>query len=242
MTIGKIAMILCLVPVMGLSCVGLGKKVIAKKLAEDYIQKKYTRKMKYVSVNSTGPFIDLSYYSVFFSPLDEPEIIFEVIIPWDLTEPTERTNKYGYFVPDNYLLRLFSFDAKKMLDEKIQNIWGSVKTSVYVPVKDSRGYSFQVPIEINEQMEPKDMEPYLKYDFFINVDLLFSGLLIEKEAVSILDAFLIIKKAGYKPNEIIFWYKTDSNEKKMVEFENWFEISTVSPIIESMTKLMDSYP
>ena len=84
------------------------------------------------------------------------------------------------------------------------------------------------------------MGPYLKYRFHIDVDLLFSGLSIEEEAAHILNAFHTIKEAGYKPNEIIFWYKTGSNKKKMVRFEEWFEVSSVLPIIETLTQLAGS--
>jgi hypothetical protein len=217
---------------LGMSCVGISKRK-AVYLAEEYLKQKYIREMKYLFVNSGG--IDTAVYSVFFSPIDDPELRFQVqISKKDPSLPIERENEYGYFVHDNFLLQYFSLGTKRFFTPKIQEIWDA-NTSVFVVVKRDLPLSlFKVPIELNEQMETKEMETYLNYEIFIRIDLLYLDIIKEIEAENIFKIFRIINNAGYRPDTILFSYKADSEGDKhqRIIFKNWIEYLTVSQIMD----------
>jgi hypothetical protein len=231
MVIKKIVLlVLCFVSMWGISCVGI-KGIKATQLAKEYLRQKYTCEMKYLFVRLS---LEPGLYRVFFYPLDEPNLIIEVRIPLDLSVPEDRENEYGYFVQDNYFPELFSLDTKIFFSQKIQEVWNSMKTSVHISVDTSAIYSFEVPIELNEQMEPKDMEPYLKYNIHISINCLFSKINKEEEAANIIRVFKMINDAGYKPDRILFWYRLNrmGTRERGIVFKNWFEILTISQVVE----------
>jgi hypothetical protein len=219
--------------VLETSCVGLVlRRGTAAKVAEDYLRQKYTCEMRYLATRISW---EPSCYHVYFSPVNDPELVVCVIVDDNLSISMGHTNIYGsHFEPDNYLLQLFSLDTKRFFSEKIQEIW-DVNTRVHATT-GSTPPSFEVPAELNEHMSPKEMEPYLEYDIFIDVNLFVSEIIKEKEAAIILETFRIIKDAGYKPNEILFWYKTTKedweNEKRSICFENWTALLLPSQVID----------
>jgi hypothetical protein len=219
--------------VLETSCVGLVlRRGTAAKVAEDYLRQKYTCEMRYLATRISW---EPSLYRVYFSPVDDPELVVCVVVDRDLSISMGRTNIYGsHFEPDNYLLQLFSLDTKRFFSAKIQEIW-DVNTRVHATT-GSTPPSFEVPAELNEQMTSKEMEPYLEYDIYISIDLFVTEVIKEKEAANILKSFRIIKDAGYKPNEILFWYKTTKEdreiEERSIRFENWTALLLPSQVID----------
>jgi len=229
MIVRRVVLGFIIVSMLGVICIIINKRKTAVRLAEDYLRQKYTFQVKCLSVRRS---LEPGLYHVFFSPLDEPELKIEVRIQQDLSVPKDRENEYGYYVPDNYFPALFRLNTERFFSPKIQKIWDPVNIGVYISVNTSSMYSFRVPIELNEQMEPIDMEPYLKYDIIINIESLFTNIKKEEEAVKFIQTFEIIKDVGYKPEKIFFFYKSGTKEREnYFVFENWQNISTVSHII-----------
>jgi hypothetical protein len=156
----------------------------AVQLAKDYLTQKYSREMKYLFTNSlilTEP----ALYHVVFSPKNEPYLHFEVLVQIDLSPPQEEINKYGYFVPDNYLLRIFEFHTDKFLRMRFEKEYNS-GVAIYTVLNDQPLYSFKVPVEISEKTDAKDMERYIDYDIWFSDSGPFPWGAREEEADSII--------------------------------------------------------
>ncbi len=222
------------------------KEKKAIRLSQDYLSQKYTQEMQYLNVKFS--WIDPAIYHVSFSPVNMPELVFEVLISQDLTSPREWTNPDGsHFAPDNYYLKYFSLDTRKSFQTHVQQIWGT-NTGIVVPVVNLGLYAVKIPLELNEQMKPEDMEPFLDYDFYVTPNQLLDDSSKAEEAQKIFEMIQIVQASGYKPNRILFWYQTGNKKKnekytdsktwaeRDISFEDWNEISSVEQIEKRMNE------
>jgi hypothetical protein len=117
-------LILCLVSmVLIISCVGVGGRSTAIKYAKDYLDREYFQEMNYRGVSHII-WVEPAQYHVYFSPKNNQEIIFEVLISHHLVLREPWTNSYGdHYKPDNYLLKKFEFETEILLYEKFKNIY-----------------------------------------------------------------------------------------------------------------------
>jgi len=202
------------------------KKDKAIHLAKNYLNQKYTQEMRYLRCRHS--FIDPALYHVYFSPKEKLGVVFKVIVGNDLTLKAGRTNSYGdHYEPDNYLLRLFEFEAESFIQEKLDNICINGINRIIISTQNSAIYSFETPIEINEKMNFKEMEPFIKYD----ISIMINGLIGIEDVSCILDIIKMIKEFEFKPNCIKFYDKTSFFTERF-EIENLCEIETTENILD----------
>lgn len=219
------------------------KKEKAVQIAQRYLSQKYEQKMLYSNVNYF--WIDPTGYHVIFTPSNNPELYFEVIVQNNLTIAKGLQEFGNSTCPDNYYLRYFEYYTSRQMNKDIQNIWGE-NAQINVIADDSDIYSHSVPFEINEHMTAKEMETFLKYDFYITTNLLLDSGSKITEAKRMFKLIKVVQKSSYKPTEILFWYKTGKDEKKddltdsktwpemYIEFGDWSSITTVDQVIAEM--------
>ena len=194
-------------------------------MAKEYLNEKYSQPMTYKGVRFS--IVDPSVYHVYFSPENNSEIEFEVIIQADLTIKNTREMNYET-VPqraDNYYIQYFRNALMKELASYVENVFGE---NVDINVVTSKGsYGYLVPEELNDTLSVTEMEKiYDKYRIYILTDETFSG----EEALRNLsentfEFICVLKEKDYIPVEFGVQYFDGSGNKKQVTFGN---ISTIN--------------
>jgi hypothetical protein len=205
------------------SCVSLGitKKGKAVQIAAEYLSKKYSQRMNYLSIYNNWI---RGAYNVYFSPENNPEIEFSVIIFKDLRSPAGYTSTNGtHFEPDNYLIAIFEHEAKKLFHDRIKRLCQKV-IDLYVIVPNNSSV-FITPIELVENMEYNIMEIYLDY----NIIIIMENLDKNNDASCILEIINSIKETGFTPVGITFRTEPYDREK-VIRIENWNDIGTLDEI------------
>lgn len=213
----------------------LEKKAI--QVAQGYLLQKYEQEMQYLSIRFS--WIDPALYHVYFSPIDNPDLVFEVIVQQDirLKESSSR-GKYD-FMPDNYNIAYFEFKMEQVFLNDVNRIWAdhAVIRALY---PNPALYAFGIPHGFNEKMTLKEMAILFDdYLFIVSLDTILDNESKTREASRIFDFIQTVQEDGYKPNTIAFWYnfpkgmRTKSGRIK-VDFDNWQDISTVHQVLEQM--------
>jgi hypothetical protein len=219
-----------------------GEKAAAQ-LAKDYLAQKYEQEMQFhYAVFSLA---DPICYHVVFTPANNPELYFDVIVDDDLTLD-EWITKPGYTSSsDDYYLAYFRFHTSREIEKIAQSIWDE-SASATAPVDDRGAYPYSVPFGFNEGMSAEEMEPFLDYDYYIITNRLLDSESKQKEAQRMLNMIELVQASKYKPEKILFWYKTgkDENEGEQadsktwaemyIEFINWPEISSIEEVLQAM--------
>lgn len=176
----------------------------AIEMAKNYLSVKYNQKMKYLSTHS--PFIDGHMHYVYFSPVDDNNIsYFTVFVKYDLSD-----------ISDDYLLTRFEVYTKNYFHEKIKNIWGNNDIKIFINTNGRITSSRNYPISINENAEPKELEPYVNsYFIIIIMKYILNNKIIEEESLKIINALNIIKESNYEPYNIQIWY---NNGKEVINY------------------------
>lgn len=201
----------------------------AVSIAEDYLSKKYEKEMKNVSVRYS--FIDPCLYHVYFSPEDNPELTFEVLVQNDLSianiagEFGEETGS-----ADNYYIKYFEHELEQELKKEAGEILDE-NTKITVLHSSSGMYSFFIPDGLNENVSLKDMLEIVDGRYYIYVEFPEEDVVdinSEKFASAGLE-FLEMVKSKYNPLNIFIQFWIDG-EKDMIstEFNNKKDIETVA--------------
>lgn len=206
------------------------KKYKAKDMAIKYLDMKYTQQMNFIGIKLG--IVEPAMYYVSFSPQNNPDIIFTVLVETDLTFDDKNS-------PDNYLLRYFEFHLSNEIQSIAKYIWDN-PVMCGVSVEDNFMVSRKVPKEINEYMTYEQMEPYLDYAIYIwiTTDKKWGNINKHMEAEKILKIMNNLQFNNHFPKYIVFSYKSsiDKDDKKIVDFYDWKEISDVSQIEEFLNK------
>ena len=217
-------------------------------IAKEYLAENYQQEMKYLSIRI--PIVEPMIYHVYFSPVDIPDLIFEVqVYPnFELPETRPVPNKPDlYFSPDNYYLTLFKYNVNMPLKKFTKEIW---EAGVSVGSSTSDGSnSLITPYVFREQMPVKEMEKYIDYFFMISIDKILNDSSKTEESQKMLKVIEFIKDNGSTPKTILFWYKTGKKErdkrsvidtenwtKFYIKFEDWSEITTIEQIIDEIDR------
>ena len=205
------------------------KEKKAIQLAQNYLAQKYTQEMRFLNVRLPLT-LDGAYYHVYFSPINNPDLIFEVGVWPNLTL---------LISTDDYYLRFVSLNIEKAFQNDVHKVW-DVSADIYIYANYSIRYSYEIPIELNEQMDAVEIAPFLDYEFGIDTNRSLENDSKGEEAQKMFELIQIVQASNYTPTEIYFRYQTEgikegTNVKKSIQFENWAQISS----IEEIEKIMD---
>jgi hypothetical protein len=207
----------------------------AVQIAQEYLNQKYEQEMQYQNVRF--PWIDPSLYHVRFSPVNNPEIIFEVLVQLDLSL-TEKDNKHGNFIPDNYYVKYFEYCMEKYLVADVKHLWGDNATIKVLDVNIGSA-AFSVSPKINDEMTLMEMEPLIDdYWIYIRTNDTLVEELLEPIANRILEFIQIVKDNGFEPETLNFWSDGSESEMDML-LKNWDEIDSVDQIIAQLRMEME---
>lgn len=201
-------------------------KIIAKIIAVKYLKSTYTEQMKPVAVRYS--LIDPSMYHVYFTSKNNPKLSFEVLVMTDFT----LARSSGDFSPDDYLLEYFKFHFVKDIQSIIDDL-GKEEIKARIMFPHQPLYSFEVPETLKENMPYEEMEPYIDYELWFDVNKIWKDGDKQAEACMMLEVISCIQASEYSPEEITFSYLTVNKGKyKFFIFSEWEDISDVSQIYE----------
>ncbi|KJR97694.1 MAG: hypothetical protein VR68_12305 [Peptococcaceae bacterium BRH_c4a] len=222
------------VAVVGIISVKLylsSKENKAIELAQEYLSQKYDEEMNYESIRFS--WIDPSLYHVSFSPANNPELVFEVLVQQDLTiQGGIREFGQSNSSADNYCIKYFEYLMEEFLSDDAKRLWGD-DVKVTVLQINSGLYSFSVPPELNNTMSLNEMEALLKnYWIYIKTsEMKLDDQSLEESANRIFEFIQVIKNNGFMPETIDFWYPTTEDETTDVALRNLNEIDTVDQVM-----------
>lgn len=211
--------------------------------AQEYLAKTYQREMQHISTNYP-PFNPFGRdYTVFFSPVDIPDLHFQVMVNRAFIVYEKQPvpdNPELYFSPDSYYLSYFEYYIEQPLQKFADDIWGT-DVRVFASTVDGFG-NYRTPYIFNEQMTAREMEPYLKYDIYISNSRTLDNSLKAEEAMKMLQLIEFIKENANTPEEVNFGYiinkeendSKTSDSKSWIWFKNWAEITSVEEIENAM--------
>ena len=196
----------------------------AVKMAKEYLKEKYSQPMIYKGVRFSV--VDTSVYHVYFSPSDNREIIFEVIIQADLSIASTRQDNHK-IVPqsaDNYYIQFFKNALMKYLSSDVRKVFGE-NADINV-VTSSGSYGYYIPEGLNDKLSLDEMENiYDKYRIYILIDEIYP----DEEALRKLseetwEFICMLKEKDYIPVEFGVQYLDESGNMEHIRFG---DISTI---------------
>jgi len=221
----------------------------AADVAGEYLKKNYQRDMQYIKTNYPPINFYNRPYTVFFSPVDIPDLVFQVKINKAFELPEKQpvsNNSEFYFSPDNYYLTYFEYNINKPLQKHADEMQD---TEIRIASSTNDGFgNFKTPYIFNEQMAAEEMEKYLEYVFYISIDRILDKSSEGEEALRMLQMIEFIKNNDNTPERILFWYKTGKDEKHKVvtdlktwpelyiEFVEWQKFVTVEQIVDEIDR------
>ncbi len=210
--------VLCVIAVLVLLAGGKAtyNKHAARSAAEDYLAEKYTDEMQFESIYHS--WIEPSRYRVMFSPKENEEIKFEVLVQNDFTLWTSGTEMNRDVSADNYYSAIFDYYMKRRLKDTAAEIWEGADADV---LTDSEGmYAIWYQQEISSisdvpESELDAMEETLKGKYFVWI---LTGQstdaedFVETEADKVEQLLLQLDEDGYSPENIWICYVKDGEE------------------------------
>ena len=153
----------------------------AVQVAQEYLAQKYDQEMRYESIRFS--WFDPSLYYVGFSPANNANIHFEVMVQQNLTIDEEWTNNEGdHFSPDNYYIARFEYFIVNYFQNEAKRIWGD-NVSVIVRVPNEAIYSFKIPENLSDKMSMYELDNLIgEYLILIDIKQSMQEALKEDEA------------------------------------------------------------
>lgn len=204
-------------------------------VAQLYLEEKYIQEMKYERIRFS--WIDPAIYHVYFSPIENSDLNFEVIVQLNLTLCEARIVNDIQYMADNYDIVCFEQQMANHFSYSTKEIWGN-DASIFVRAPNTALYAFAVPVGLNDQLPLKDMEILIKeYLLHISTETLLKKNNVQDEAEKILNYIEAVKNSGYEPDRLVFRYIkpktiTDSRGLKIIGISNWKDIETVDQVAE----------
>jgi len=193
--------------------------------------------MQYSSIKFSR--IDPALYHVYFSPSNNSDIVFEVMVQKNISLRTPTSDNKYIYVPDNYYIAYFEFELGEFFKNDVNKIWGDdANTRVLFP--NPAMYAFGIPHGLNDQQSLEDMAALLEtYSLVVTLNLDLNTDTQTNEAEKIFKFIKIVQGSDYAPNRISFWYKSSKtteskNGQINIVFDDWMDISTVSQILEQL--------
>jgi len=214
----------------------------ALSLAHSHLEEKYRQEMVYVE--HYYQFSEM-YYTVYFHPLHNPDLVFDVMVTEredENLEPEERVSVRG----DNYYTRFFERELCKKYTPDIESIWGSgtdcgVSLIKSVPEDEKRG--------LGETGLTEETHVFLddSYDLFIKPTYMLQEKDISEVAQMILDTLIAMKQYPCQPkNLFIYKYGKDGSAKSKSapfslvidsgDFDKYTDMSQIEELIKEKQK------
>ena len=230
------------------------REQIAISAAKEYLDERFYQEMRFLS--SGRNFINVHLYHVRFSPVDNPELIFEVIVGGNdlMVRPARPAPDGSLFVPDSYYLEYFALKMRDHFKNDILKVWDN-EAVLSVSARQTPVVSFKAPVDFDSLQPIEDtLEEMLSvvdlYIFFIEVDTRLSDLSDEdiklREANRIFDFIQIVRESGFEPTGIVIRFapRSANNARRSISFgspfqEGWLqEITTVEQVLEELETLI----
>ena len=229
----------------------LGNKEKATEIAKEHLVQKYSQEMQCIGARYS--WIDPALYHIYFSPADNSDLVFEVMVQQDFSI-SEKTNEYGYFSADDYYISCFKWKMSTFFRDEINSFWGD-EAEIFVNAPNPALYAFKIPAGLDDKMNLHDMAPLIEeYLLIVDIKQLLDADNKVDEANKILLFIQDVQKSEYQPDRIVFWYNVPKPEKNTrgnanVSFENWSEITGVEQValrieeefFSSLSKTDDAY-
>ncbi len=185
--------IVLLLVVLGCRAYYVTKENKAINVATEYLQTRYKQSMEYQTARFS--WADPSLYHISFSPKDDSEIVFEVLVQSNLAVSGQA---------DNYLLKRFEHQMSEFLSGKFKD------GTVSVHVKEVGLYAFPTAESLTEDMDLSRLEANIEdYEIQIQAPLETLFALIQT-----------VKQEGFQPKRIF----VIQNESKK-EIDTWRTVS-----------------
>jgi hypothetical protein len=214
----------------------------ARDMAKAYLSEKYEQEMKYLFTYAPLPLFALDrgkYYEVYFSPINNENIRFNVDIKGDLSTVLD----------DYYLVTRFEVYSETYFQEKMANIWVDNNMRIWFWINNENYFYRHYPMGIDEKTDTEELKHYVGiYSIVIIMEYTLDDKIIEEEALKILEAIKVIKEKNYEPDRIEIWYH-DGKEISYARHQHitfyktsnktlplWVEINTEQEIIEILSK------
>ena len=184
--------------------------------AEEYLREKYLTQMtilsaKYKYRNAHG--LINEYYYVSASPVDAPEIVFQVVIDAVSGAPVRKSG--GYQIPDNYIQICFRLDLERELGAVIKKIWGdqgSLKVYLFDRFQNTEGLDENLPLSTLSQS--------IEYELRIDTNCDLNRENTEQEASKIFRLIDELKQLELAERRIVLSYDYKNNSMNY-RFDAW---------------------
>lgn len=183
------------------------RKEQAAALAQNYLERRYEQKMQpdHVIYRILG---DPALYVAFFTPENQPDLLFDVIVQDNLTIMDDGLYEFGKSTrPDNYLLQYYKYYAEQEIRPDIEEIWGN-SVQFQISIEDNGFYSHSFYPGIWGNMTILEMAPFLKYEYIIVPGQVLDQASREAEGQRIFTFIQMIQESAFQPKDIVFWYQT----------------------------------
>jgi hypothetical protein len=197
-------------------------------VAKNHLSEKYSFDIKFVDIRFS--WIDPSLYHVYFSPKDNSDLIFSIMVHQNFTI-SDWTNEYGYFSADNYYTAYFEYRMKEFYLNDVKDLFGE-KINLIIRVPNHALYAFTTPEELNDTMSLNEMDSLIdEYLIIIDTKRKIDEDVKFNEANKILEFIHTVQKSGYNPKRIVFWYNTKNRGSASVSYDDWQEINSIEQIL-----------
>lgn len=183
----------------------------AREIAVEYVNENFEQQMNCLGVNVS--IWETVMYSIYFSPENDPDLIFEVMLSGNFELPDH---------PDNFILKYYQKEMKQRLEPVVASIWPEASILL---VDDQPLLGFRIADGLDENSTFEDIQGKVSYSLWVNMNTDMKTSEVQTEAARIYELIKNMQEKEYTFEEISFFY-TDER----IEFTNWKEIDSVSEV------------
>lgn len=192
----------------------------AQKVATEYLQNKYSQEMQCVQ-SRVSCFVDPVLYHIYFSPSNNPEMVFDVVLGVDFALKNDFEHNIS---ADNYLLKMFEKSVRETVEPEVKAVWGDdARVSI---MYNSGLYGFKIPDGLSEYSSDEELQNGIPHDVVIYIDKEISG----EDADEYSKIFGLLET--FKQKKCFFANIEFCYLNKRIEIDTWKEIEAVSDITE----------
>ncbi len=213
------------------------RKTQAIHIAQDYLEQKYLKEMQYLKAYLPG--IDTGIYRVFFTPINNTNLVVEVKVMSNLTLRNSNIVNNRHYMPDNYYMADFGQKMAGYFTSGVKEIWG-ITANTFVTTPNPSSAAFAVPVGLNDQMPLTEMEGLIEeYLIHVNTEILLNEHNIMDEAKKISAFIEYIRDSGYEPDTLVIRYiapKTLKNNSGLtiIGISDWQTATTAELIVKQL--------